>query len=356
MVSKPPTEARIAREIEKVLVDRLPSTWKVGSRVTGVPDEVDLIIGVTPPTGATTNLAVEIKRTIEPRSIPEVATQAASLVESAGIDATPVVAAGYLSPRSRQLLEDFGVSYLDTTGNIRIDAPSAGLFVQTDGADKDPWPQDRNLQTLRGRGAARTLRAIVDTAPPFGVRELAAKTNTSPATVSRVLELLQTESIVTRQPRGPVLAVDWQGAIRRWAEDYDQNASNVPNTYLAPRGIPFVEDKLKSFRRLRYAATGAFAAQRFNPIAPARTAALYVDDVVKTADRLALREVDGGANVVLLEPFDPVVFDRTIDRDGLRCVAPTQLAADLLTGPGREPSQGEEILAWMKENEDVWRT
>jgi hypothetical protein len=37
-------------------------------------------------------------------------------------------------------------------------------------------------------------------------------------------------------------------------------------------------------------------------------------------------------------------------------VAPTQLVVDLLTGPGREPSEGDELLAWMKRNEDAWRT
>ena len=62
------------------------------------------------------------------------------------------------------------------------------------------------------------------------------------------------------------------------------------------------------------------------------------------------------ANVVLLEPFDPVVFERTVERDGLRCVAPSQLAVDLLTGPGREPSQGEQMLISMEQNEDAWRT
>ncbi len=160
---------------------------------------------------------------------------------------------------------------------------------------------------------------------------------------------------MTRQRRGPVLAVDWQAAIRRWAEDYDQTKSNTATTFLDPRGIPSIEKKLQT-TKLAFAATGAFAAQRFNPIAPARTATLYVDDVTKAADRLDLRETEAGTNVVLLEPFDPVVFERTTIRDGLRCVAPSQLAVDLLTGPGREPSQGEEILVWMKKNEDAWRT
>ena len=173
--------------------------------------------------------------------------------------------------------------------------------------------------------------------------------------MSRVLELLEVEGLINREPRGPVLAVDWQDTIRRWAQDYDQSTSNTATTFLAPRGIPSVEQTLQ-ISKLAYAATGAFAAQRFNPIAPTRSATIYVDDVAKAVKRLDLRETDAGANVILLEPFDPVVFDRTIERDGLRCVAPSQLAADLLTGPGREPSQGEAILEWMKENQDAWRT
>lgn len=79
-------------------------------------------------------------------------------------------------------------------------------------------------------------------------------------------------------------------------------------------------------------------------------------DAVEAAESLGLREADGGANVVLLEPFDPVVFERTVERDGLRCVAPSQLAVDLLTGPGREPAQGEQMLIWMEQNQDAWRT
>ena len=122
-----------------------------------------------------------------------------------------------------------------------------------------------------------------------------------------------------------------------------------------PRGLAAIAGKLRAVPAT-YAATGAFAAQHLDPVAPARAATLYVTDAVEATECLGLRETDAGANVVLLEPFDPVVFDRTVERDGLRCVAPSQLAVDLLTGPGREPSQGEQMLIWMEQNEDAWRT
>lgn len=352
-----PSETWITREVEQVLTARIPGGWSLRTKrdVAVGRSRVDLVIRLTSPAGEVATLAVETKRVLEPRQVPEAAEQIRALAVEARDGAVPVVAAAYLSSRARDMLVEFDVGYIDTTGNVRLAVSSPGIFITTPGAERDPWPQQSDLHSLRGRGAARALRAIIDTAPPFGIRELATASGASAPTISRVVELLERDAIVTRAPRGPVLTVDWAAAIRRWAQDYDQTSSNAATMFLEPRGLPALETKLSS-PKLTYAATGAFAAQRFDPIAPARIATLYVEDIKLAAERLGLREVDSGANVMLLEPFDPVVFDRTIERDRLRCVAPSQLAVDLLTGPGREPSQGEQILVWMKDNENAWRS
>lgn len=352
-----PTERRIAGEIERMLAERLPSGWTVRSEVPLPTDQpaVDLLIEVTSPAGETALLAVEIKARVEPRRVPELARRIREMTNEGMPDAVPVLGAAYLSPRARELLRGLDVGYIDTTGNVRITASSPGLFISDGGDDRDPWPRRDVLQSLRGRGAACAVRAIVDVAPPFGVRELAEVTGIPAPTLSRVVRLLEREGVVTRQSRGRVEAVDWQGVIRRWAEDYDQAGSNTATALLEPRGLAAITQKLRA-ATIGYAATGAFAAQYFDPVAPARAAALYVSDAVAAMKSLGLRETDSGANVVLLEPFDPVVFERTVERDGLRCVAPSQLAVDLLTGPGREPSQGEQMLIWMEQNEDAWRT
>ncbi len=172
--------------------------------------------------------------------------------------------------------------------------------------------------------------------------------------MSRVIDLLAREGLVTRDASGAVTTIDWEGAIRRWAQDYDFARSNQIATFLEPRGIDAVASKL-SEAKWAYAVTGALGAQRFTPIAPARQAAIYVDDIARTTERLRLRPTEVGANVVLAEPYDPVAFDRSTQRDGLRVVAASQLAVDLLTGPGRDPSEGNELLDWMRKNEDGWR-
>ena len=354
---QPPTEMQVERQVEQFLAERIPSAWSLQARRTEALAgryRVDLLVEIASPAGESAVLAVEIKRTLEPRDVLQAVEQISMIAAGASPRAVPVVAAAYLSPRARGLLRGRGVGYVDTTGNVRIEVFTPGLFISTDGADRDPWPRDHKLRSLRGRGAARAMRAIIDTSPPYGVRELAQSTGASAPTLSRVLDLLEREAVVTRA-RGAVSTLDWQGAIRRWAEDYDQTDSNTSTTVLEPRGLPALEKKLRA-TKLAYAATGALAAQRFDPIAPARLAAIYVTDAIRAIDRLDLRETEAGANVVLLEPLDPVVFDRTVERDGLRCVAPSQLAVDLLTGPGREPLQGEEMLKWMEKGEHVWRS
>lgn len=72
--------------------------------------------------------------------------------------------------------------------------------------------------------------------------------------------------------------------------------------------------------------------------------------------RLDLRPADAGANVLLLAPFDPVVFERTWERGGVTFAAVSQVAADLLTGPGRGPAEAEALMKWMGEHEHDWRS
>ena len=71
--------------------------------------------------------------------------------------------------------------------------------------------------------------------------------------------------------------------------------------------------------------------------------------------KLALRPTEAGTNVILVEPKDEYVYRGSSLREGLCYVAPSQAVADLLTSPGRGPSEAEELIAWMRLNEGVWR-
>ena len=198
---QPPTEMQVERQIERVLAERIPAGWSLRARRTESlgPYRVDLLAEVASPAGESAALAVEIKRALEPRDVSRVVEQISVITAGELPRAVPVVAAAYLSPRARAMLRARGVGYVDITGNVRIEISAPGLFISTDGADRDPWPREHKLRSLRGRGAARAMRAIIDTRPPYGVRELAQATGASAPTLSRVLDLLEREA--SRDPR-----------------------------------------------------------------------------------------------------------------------------------------------------------
>lgn len=54
-------------------------------------------------------------------------------------------------------------------------------------------------------------------------------------------------------------------------------------------------------------------------------------------------------------PFDVVFARSRIGGEGFVIAAPSQVVVDLMTGPGRSPSEAEELLAWMRRNEAMWR-
>jgi len=344
----PPSGAQTLGDAERLAGDSLPPGWSLRARREARRGGADAEWTVSSPDRSETTFVVVVKRSLLGRQLDDV------LAQLAAYSGRPLIAASYLGPTLRRTLAEREVSFVDVTGNIRLISDRPGLFVERQGATKDPWPQQDVLQSLRGRAAGRAVRALVDFRPPCGVRDLAKRASVPLGSLSRTLDLLDREGFVTRGERGAITAFDWESAIRRWSQDYEFARANQPSYYLDPRGIDAFGKRLAQLN-LPYASTGAFAAQQFNPIAPARQAAIYVTDLVGAAQALNLRPTDTGSNVVLAEPFDQVVFERTTIRGGLVVVAASQLAVDLLTGPGREPSQGKELLSWMRSDEDAWR-
>lgn len=111
---------------------------------------------------------------------------------------------------------------------------------------------------------------------------------------------------------------------------------------------------LKAFTG-KVAASGSLALPAEARVAPSRQAIVYVENVAASAEALGLTAVETGANVLLLESEDGMVFDGMTKRDGLPCAALSQVVVDLLVAPGRGPSEAEALLNWMIAHEDSWR-
>jgi hypothetical protein len=346
-------EVALERDVAEQFAALMPSGWAV-TRSERADSGYDMIVGIRAPDGLETSFVVEVKRAVAPRDVPNVLAQMQKATAAFEFPVEFVVAAPFLSELTRAALQRAGVGFLDLTGNVLIRSDKPALYVRSTGASRDPSPSDDKLRGLGGRGSARAIRALVEFRPPFGIRELAERSGVALGTLSRTVDLLDRDGLLKRDPRGPIEQVDVGGVVRRWAKDYSVSRSNNVISALSIRGIPALAEQLASIGS-GYAATGAFGASKFTEIAPTRLMSLYVTDAREFSDRLGLRTVDTGSNVWLIEPATDVVFERAIRRDNIICANPAQLAADLLTGPGRDPSVGEELLSWM-ENNDEWRS
>ncbi len=355
--NSPYSDNTLIKEALESLAAQVPPSWLLRRKPSKAGLESDVAAEIVAPDGRTATLVVEARSRLDPKDVERVL---ARLRERLGPSGTGVVASPYLGERTREKIEQDGASYVDLTGNLLLMVDDPAVFIKRQGADSDPWRSERPARSLKGVKATRVVRALVDLAPPLGVRQLAALAETDPGYVSRILQMLEREDMVRRQPRGPVEEVEWAALLRRWAEDYSVLGSNRASAFLDPRGVESFVEQLRAVPRsgaaaLRYALTGSLAARAVAPLAPARMAICFVDDPDGLADRFGLTPTDTGANVLLVEPADGFVYVRTREVDGLRYVALSQAVADLLTGPGRNPAEGEELLRWMETNSEGWR-
>jgi hypothetical protein len=345
---------KIAEQLVRILEKRLPEGWQaeiIGSEERGqsVPAFVDAVLRIGPVGAPSRAILVEAKSRVEPKDVDYLA------ITLPPTPAQPIlIAAPFLSPRTQERLRSRGFAYADLTGNLRLSLAEPSVFIETSGAIENPQPNARDRKSLKGAKAGRLVRALCDFRPPVGLRELAKRAGVDPGYASRLVDFLEREALVIRTTRGPITSVDWQALLRKWSQEYSPFRREGAAMYLAPRGIQAVVERLKD-STTRYALTGSWAAAQVAPVAPPRLLMIYVDRATAAEEELDLRPTEAGANVALLRPFDAVVFERTSEKGAVTIAAVSQIAADLLTSPGRGPNEAEALMTWMSENESAWR-
>lgn len=356
-VDDTPTRAEVARRVFARVRESLPATWQVTETLgpKGGVRRPDIEIEIKAPDGRRTRLVIEVKQVVDRRDVARIGEQLRGLTT----DPTdvPVVGARYLSSSVREALADEGLSYVDATGNLRIESTSPAMFISCRGEDRDPWRKGRPRGTLKGEPAARVARALLDFRRDWRVRELIAASGASSGATYRVLDYLQRENLAEKV--GDLYRVtDWERLLRAWSADSAVQDSTRMMAFIEPRGVDYFLAKLTEDSRFPFAVTGSVAAKEWASYAPAKAAYVYVSSIPEASEQWALRANVTAPNVVLLEPAtvgDVPFRNLTKSAVGYPVAAPAQVAADLLNGPGREPAEGEFLIEWMKANEGAWR-
>jgi hypothetical protein len=357
-----PNEDEIVDRGMALLRDLLPSKWQVRREPDDQPRDglSDIVLDISGPQGMARTV-VEVRRSFAPRDVRAVARQAHLLRRIAG--SVPImVMAPWLSDRSRTMLADAGVDYLDLTGNIRLTTDDPTIFI--DRQSNAPGPRrPQSTPSLRGVKAGRVARLLADVRPPYGVVELAKHAGVTPGYVSRLLEELEREDLIERTRQGGVSQVRWRELLEQRAMSYDVFTTNRIERFVCPNGPahalevagdPVVND-------VGMALTGSFAAERIVAVASPALLLIFArsrpDALIEHAQLLP---AETGANVAVATPGDPLAMQSRwpampTPPPGIPLVAASQIVLDCLTGSGRMPQEGQALLDWMDEDEGRWR-
>lgn len=345
-MARPPvpeaSRKRLAIVADK-LAELLPASWDIA---VVRRDRDGGVIDVTAPDGPTGTVTVVVRRRLEPRDVVKLPLPEDSVI----------VFADWLSPRAREVLLERGANFIDGTGNtdVRLDRPA--VTIRTDGAHRDPDPKPRPRgPSLDGPRAWALMRTLIEVESPFTAGELAAALGMDDGYVSRILKVLTDELMIEREPRQPVIAVDWEKLVRQITDDYRLLSSNQTATWTAMGGPEQFLRDLAAKPPKRYALTGSFSSIETVVVTAPTFAVVYTDDPERMAKDYRLRPTRTGGNVITAVPYDPIVYERTRTIDDIEHASIAQVVIDCLTGMARMPSEGEALMKWMRNDESRWR-
>lgn len=337
-----------------LLLRRLPPRWGV-EKQENPAGQADLVITSGGGSGQTL-VIVELRRHFVPRDIDALTGSLFRRLRDRAGQAPILLIAPYLSQRSRELLINENISFIDLTGNIRLAFDYPGLFVEASGAERAPVQEARRSPHLKGAKLGAVIRVIVDARPPYSGAQIARAAKVNEGYVSRILVTLTDEGLIDRPRNGPITEADWPALLRRRAEALTLFRTIGSHNYVARSGGAALLGQLAQLEDdIPAVITGSFAAARLAPVAPATQLVLYTMNPRNLARQLSLLEVESGADTVLIRPENEIAMTRPKRIDGLWYAAESQVAIDCLSGSGRMPAEGEALIEWMQANEPRWR-
>ena len=320
----------------------VPDDWTV----TVAHRQPDLgTISISADDGTEVTVSVMTRERLEPRDIDRLLLP----------EGPTIVSAKWLSPRSRELLRDAQIGFLDHTGNVEVRLRRPALYVRTVGSSSDPNPKPVNGPTLRGPRVWALMRTLIEVAPPYTAGDLASALGVDDGYVSRVLHALTNERLISRRQRGPVTEVHWEPLLRRLATTYSLLGSTQTANWVAPGGAEQFLRDLSSSKLKGWAVTGSFAASRMVSVTAPEIAVVFAQDPERIADTMRLRPVRNGGNVVTARPYDRIVFERTWKEENIVYASPAQISMDCMTGFGRMPAEADALLDWMRRRVPRWQ-
>lgn len=306
----------------------------------------DLRFAATFPSTDEITFLVEVRKNLTPKTAVRLFPQMWHADDAA--DGVPLLYCPRVTPRVATLAKENGVSWIDSSGNCQIHSQAPFLAIMREGRDDyDKTPT--NVTPFAGK-SSRIVRAIL-TEPhrSWNGSELAAhpNVNVSTALVSRIRKKLIDEAYLTERRRR-LHVCDASGLLSAWSDHYEGHRGSF--ALYSTGDAEEIRSKLSEWcsdHRMRCALSGFSAAWQLAPEVRQRATTAYVQPFERLESLLPeletvhnIKRVESGANLILWEPYDEMVFADSVfsDSEPISSTSPIQTWLDVqrLTGRGEE--------------------
>ena len=279
-------------------------------------------------------IVVELKPNGQPR-IARAAVNQLLRYQDIFPEAYGVFMAPYISPQAAEICEKDGVGYVDLSSNCSL--CFGQVYIEQEGKP-NLFAEKRDLRSLYSPKAERVLRVLLNNPKNrWKVKALSVEAAVSLGQVSNIKKLLSDREWIHTNRDGFFLNAP-ERLLAEWAENYTYRRNSIRNFY-SLSGIAEIEATIAeicSKRKLSYALTGFSGAARLAPAVRYQRVFAYIEDTEKNIAKLMnIKEVQSGANVSILTPYDDGVFYGVGEHDGVKIASQIQIYLDLLGFRGR---------------------
>ncbi|HZS70741.1 MAG TPA: type IV toxin-antitoxin system AbiEi family antitoxin [Candidatus Acidoferrum sp.] len=301
----------------------------------------DLLIQVGPH-----QLAVEYKADGSAAPVAAAARQAEKYAERSGRHVIPLVVVPFMGEVGKRLCAEHGVSWLDLSGNARLEAP--GLHVHVEGKPNRFVRPGRPANLFAPKSSRVARHLLIHRARAFSQRELAEATKLGEGFISRIVRGLEQQELVVREKSGAVRVANSDALLEAWREAYDFSKHHIVRGHVAARSSDQLLRQLAAqFKqnKIQYAATGLAGAWLLIQFAGFRLAVFYIAQLLSSdmQREFGFHEEERGENVWLVVPNDEGVFDGAAEHHGIQCVHPVQVYLDLKDHPERSADAAQQL-------------
>lgn len=259
----------------------------------------------------------------------------------------PILIAKYLSAQRRKECREKGINFLDFSGNVFLEY-GEGLHIERVGFPNQ-FPEVRKGRSPFSDKASLLLRAMINKEKSWGVRELANEVRLDPGYVSRMFRALEGLRYLMRIDSKAKLK-NQKSILEDWILHYDYKKNKFIKYHCLAKSPQEIIDKLKQMNiseNVNYALGFHAGAFLVSPHAAFNEVHIYISGEKSSKffqNRLNLKAVDQGANVILVSPYyrHSVFYDmQNINK--LMVVSDIQLYLDLYHYPLRGLEQAEHL-------------